>query len=267
LIPGSATLTTGGSIYPQDPNNLRGSYWPAEYDVRHSLNANYVWELPLKAALGGRGPNYLVEGWQVSGTIFARTAFPYTVIDIAEANSLNGNNFFGTIYAVPVGPLPPAMPCGKGAAVPAAEHPCLPPQLMSDETTPVLARSSCNRGAKLDSIMGTYRGYQVPAADPRCLSLKEEITFAGQATSTPIFAIMKNTRIPGWENAELGIGLQFFNFFNHPNFGFPDNWSSAPATSYGRIFYLQQPPTGILGAGFGGDISPRMIQLKVQSQF
>ena len=65
----------------------------------------------------------------------------------------------------------------------------------------------------------------------------------------------------------LGIGFQFFNFFNHPNFGFPDNLSSDPATSYGRIFYLQQPPTGILGAGFGGDISPRMIQVKAQLRF
>ena len=45
----------GSSIYPQDPQNLRGAYGPAEYDVRHSVNANYVWELPLKAALGGHG--------------------------------------------------------------------------------------------------------------------------------------------------------------------------------------------------------------------
>ena len=42
------------------------------------------------------------------------------------------------------------------------------------------------------------------------------------------FAIMKNTRIPGWEKAELGIGFQFFNFFNHPNFGMPDNGISDP---------------------------------------
>jgi hypothetical protein len=66
-----------------------------------------------------------------------------------------------------------------------------------------------------------------------------------------------------WENAVLGIGFQFFNFFNHPNFGFPDNRSSDLATSYGKILYLQQPPTGILGAGFGA----RMIQLKAQLQF
>lgn len=110
-------FTSGSSINPQDPANLRGAYGPAEYDVRHSLNANYVWELPLKTALAGRGPDYLVKGWQISGTIFARTGFPYTVFDRAESNSLQQNNYFGQIYVVPVRPLPTASSCGEGAAV------------------------------------------------------------------------------------------------------------------------------------------------------
>jgi len=29
---------------------------------------------------------------------------------------------------------------------------------------------------------------------------------------------MKITKLRGWEGATLGVGLQFFNFFNHPNF-------------------------------------------------
>jgi hypothetical protein len=263
---GILPFTTGGSIYPQDPNNLRGSYGPAEYDVRHSLNANYVWELPLKAALGGRGPNYLVNGWQISGTIFARTGLPYTVIDIAEANSLNGNNFFGTIYAVPVGPLPSALSCGKGAAVPPASHPCLPQQLKDDEITPnaqaLFLQSGCETGFNAGTLgqSGLCNGPAVSFAQGRN-------RFRGPSYFNTDFAVIKNTKIPGWENASLGIGFQFFNFFNHPNFGFPDSWSSDPATSYGKIFYPQQPPTGILGAGFGADISPRMIQLKAQLRF
>ncbi|TMI53943.1 hypothetical protein E6H13_01850 [Candidatus Bathyarchaeota archaeon] len=76
---------------------------------------------------------------------------------------------------------------------------------------------------------------------------------------------MKNTKIPRWENAMLGIGFQFFNFFNHPNFGLPEVDMSGP--EFGAIGYLDQPPTSVLGAGLGGDVSPRMIQLKVQLQF
>jgi hypothetical protein len=32
---------------------------------------------------------------------------------------------------------------------------------------------------------------------------------------------LKNTKLPGWDGAVLGIGFQFFNLFNHPNFGLP----------------------------------------------
>ena len=260
-------FTSGSSIFPQDPNNLRGSYGPAEYDARHSLNANYVWELPLKAVLRGHGSDYLVKGWQVSGTIFARTGFPYTVFDIAEANYLNGNNFFGAIYAVPVGPLPAAKSCGKGAFVLSPSTPCLSPQLLADEVTPspgaLFLQSGCETGfntGNLPGPSGLCGGTHVSYAQGRN-------HFRGPGYFNTDFAITKNTKIPRWENAELGIGFQFFNFFNHPNFGFPDNWSSDPATSYGRILYLEQPPTGILGAGFGGDISPRMIQVKAQLRF
>ena len=59
--------------------------------------------------------------------------------------------------------------------------------------------------------------------------------------------------------------MQFFNLFNHPNFGFPDNETAFE--SFGHIGYTEQPPTGILGAGRGGDASPRMIQVKLQLQF
>lgn len=76
---------------------------------------------------------------------------------------------------------------------------------------------------------------------------------------------MKNTKILHWENVVLGIGFQFFNFFNHPNFGGPDNFTSDP--SFGQIFRMQSTPTGILGAGLGGDASPRNIQLKVRLEF
>jgi hypothetical protein len=78
---------------------------------------------------------------------------------------------------------------------------------------------------------------------------------------------MKNTKIPRWENATLGIGFQFFNLFNHPNFGFPATWVG---TQTGLITYLEQPPTSILGTGPGWapiDVAPRMIQLKAELKF
>ena len=125
---GFLNFTLGDALSPQDPSNLRGAYGPAEYDVRHSMNANYVWELPLKSVLRGHGRNALVDGWQLSGTFFARTGFPYTVFDFAQSANLQPNNYFGAIYAVPVGPLPKGSACGVKAAFELNLRPCLPAQ-------------------------------------------------------------------------------------------------------------------------------------------
>jgi len=252
-------FTFGSSLYPQDPNNLRGSYGPAEYDVRHSINANYVWELPVKAAFGGHGSEYLVKGWQVSGTIFARTGFPYTVFDFAESSGLAQNNYFSALYAVPVGPLPPGSSCGEGAAIPLAPHPCLPPQVLNGGA--LFVQEGCETGfntGRLGPSGSCSSGPVVSFAQGRN-------RFRYPHYFNTDFSIMKNTKIPGWENAVLGIGFQFFNFFNHPNFGSPDNYSSDQG--FGEIFYLEQPPTSLLGNDFGGDVAPRMIQLKAQLRF
>ena len=74
---------------------------------------------------------------------------------------------------------------------------------------------------------------------------------------------MKNTKIPGRENAPLGSGFGS-NLFNHPNFGFPGQLHRITLSE--RFFYLQQSLTSILGLG-GGAAAPRIIQLKAQPRF
>lgn len=260
---GLSQFAFGSSIFPQDPYNLRGSYGAADYDVRHSFNANYVWQVPVKAALRGHGSDHLVKGWQVSGTIFARTGFPYTVIDFAATGNLVNKNFFGTIYGVPVRPLGPPAPCGEGAAIPLAPHPCQPPQLLPNgEPNPqaLYVQTSCETGFNAGNLgpSGSCSGPTVSFAQGR-----NRFRYPNYFDTD--FTIMKNTKIPGWEKAELGIGFQFFNFFNHPNFGLPDNYLSDG--TFGQIINMEMPPTSILGSGLGAAVSPRMIQLKAQVQF
>ena len=267
---GLFAFTFGSASSPQDPNNLRGAYGPAEYDVRHSLNASYVWEVPVKAALGGHGPNVLVKGWQVSGTIFARTGFPETIFDFAGSQRLHQKNYFGLLYAVPVGPLVSGQSCGEGAAIRSdtlPPNPCQPPQVLvkSDGTTTPnpnaqFVQSTCETGFNV----GTLPSASGPCDGPTVAFAQGRNRFRGPSYFNTDFTIMKNTKFPGWETGVLGIGFQFFNFFNHPNFGLADNYTSSQ--TFGQIPYLEQPPTSILGAR-GGDVSARMIQLKVQLQF
>jgi hypothetical protein len=253
----------GSSLVLQDPNNPRGSYGAADYDVRHSLNANYVWELPLKAVLRGHGPDSIVKGWQVSGTIFARTGLPYTVIDQGEAGNLAAsNNFSGVIYSVPVAPLGPAGPCGKGAAIPASPVPCLPPEVLNGSPAPgaLFVQTGCETGFNAGHLgaSGVCDGPPVTFAQSRN-------RFRSPGYFNTDLAVMKNTKIPHWENGVLTIGLQFFNLFNHANFGLPDNWSSDG--TFGQIGYLEQSPTSILGSGLNANVSQRMIQLRGQLKF
>ncbi len=257
---GLTDFTSVGLMYPQG-TDLRAAYGPAEYDVRHSFNASYVWELPLQNALHGRGPDLLTKGWQVSGTIFARTGLPYTVVDYN--NTLAANNSFGGLYAVPVGPLGPASACGEGAAGPQPLHPCQPPEILADGTLNLSAKfvqPNCETGfntGNLPTSSGPCNGRQVTFAQGRN-------RFRGPSYFNTDLTIMKNTRLPRWENAEFEIGFQFFNLFNHPNFGFPDIAISDP--TFGQIQGLEQSPTSLLGA-VGAGVSPRMIQLKAQVRF
>jgi hypothetical protein len=250
---GLGYFTTGGSIYPQNANNLRGSYGAAEYDARHSLTGNYVWEVPLKEVFGGHGPDSLEKGWQLTGTILVRTGNPYTVTDPVEAGDLNLNNFFGTIYSVPVAPLGPAGPCGKGAAIPAMPVPCQPPQVLFDGSPnrgALFVQTGCETGFNTGHLPGSSG----PCGGPSVTFAQGRNRFCGPSYFNTDFAIMKNTKIHHWDNGMLGIGAQFFNFFNHANFGFPDPLSSD--FNFGQILNMEQSPTSISRFNPSGECCP-----------
>ena len=263
---------------PQNPNNLRDAYGPADYDVRHSFNANYVWELPLKAALRGRGPTSLVNGWQVSGTFFAHTGFPYTVTDDSLTRSLATRNYGGEIYAVPVGPLGPQPPCGAGAALTPSgvPQPCLPGELLFPPNSPPTVNPSAlfvQPGCETDFNRGHLSDPNGPCSGQEVSFAQGRNHFRGLGYFSTDFTIMKSTTIPGWENSELRIGFQFFNILNHPNFGLPFPESSDPLL--GVIGYMAQSSTTLLGGaqsstsflGTNQNGAARMIQLKGELKF
>jgi len=270
------TLYSAGN--PQNPNNLHDAYGPADYDVRHSFNANYVWELPLKAALGGHGPSSLVNGWQVSGTFFGHTGFPYTVGDGALSLSLAARNYFGPFYAVPVRPLGPQPPCGVGAALTpsGAPQPCMPEELLYPPNSPPTVNPSAlfvQPECETDFNRGHLPGPNGPCSGPEVSFAQGRNHFRGLGYFSTDFTIMKSTKIPHWENSELRIGFQFFNILNHPNFGLPFIESETPLL--GVIGYMAQSSTSLLGnaqsstsfVGTNQNGAARMIQLKGELKF
>lgn len=227
-------LSTNSSIRTQeDPFNLRLNYGPADWDARHYVSANYVIDLPVRKALFGHGWKQLVDGWQLSGTVFFRTGLPYTVIDsFAPPSQSSAFSYGSTVFATFTGAsINQAYVKCSGASV----NTCLNPALFV--------------GA------GGETGYGNLARN----------SFRGPRFFDTDFSVMKNTKLPGWERAELGLGLQFFNLFNHPNFDQPVG--DVASGAFGKTFLEVASPTSILGSFLGGDNTPRLIQVKAQFRF
>ena len=221
-------------LNPEDPENLhKFNYGSADYDVRHSFKLNYVWELPLRRLRFGHGPVALLKGWQVSGTLLDRSGLPFTPYDAGTTGTLAGTNYGGTVFANYAGGG-----SGKncfstfGVGQPNINN-CLDPAKFSTSPTG----------------FGNIR----------------RNSFRGPGYFSSDFTIMKNTKIPGLEPAQFGIGAQFFNVFNHPNFDTPVG--NVSSSLFGQITRTVYGSTTILGSGLGADASPRLIQLKVQLTF
>jgi hypothetical protein len=226
---------TGNSVLAlENPFNQRVNYGPADYDARHVINANYVWEIPIRKALGGRGWAALVDGWQVSGAVFYRTGFPFTITDGALSSQLNGNNYFASVFPVPLTAVPTSCSGAAHAGVNAVS--CYAAGAFPNPTT--------ETDLAPEGFRNAYRGPGYFDTD---------------------FSFTKKTKIPGWERGELQIGLQFFNLFNHENFNLPVSNISDP--QFGTIQSSVNPPTSILGSFLGGDAAPRLIQVKAQFVF
>jgi hypothetical protein len=277
---GLVGFTLYGTLSPQNPRDLRDAYGPADYDVRHSFNANYVWDLPLKDVLGGRSPKSLVNGWQVSGTFFAHTGFPYTVFDGSLPVELATRNYplYGAIYAIPVGPLGRQPPCGSRAAITllGTPQPCLPEELLfPPNAAPTVNPDALfvQPGCETDFNRGHLPGPSGPCSGPEVSFAQGRNHFRGPGYFNTDITIMKSTKIPHWESGELRTGFQFFNVLNHPNFGLPFIDSSTPVL--GVIGYMAQSSTSLLGnaqsstsfLGTNQNGSARMIQVKAELKF
>lgn len=219
---------SGDPLAPENPYNLAQNYGNADYDIRHYISANYVIAIPHKW-----GPKVLTDGWTFAGTVFHSTGLPFTLVD-----SGSPANYGGSLYAQQLD-RGFSNHCGGGAA---ADTPCAFAAPAPATSNAALAHYD------VASDFGQQR--------------RNQLTGSG-FTDTDLDA-MKAFGIPHWEEAHLKVGAQFFNLFNHPNFGQPGN--DVEGTP-GYITSTVNTPTSILGSFLGGDASPRLIQFKAEFQF
>ena len=236
-----AAFSPASLLNPQDPFNTQGSYGAADYDVRQAGSVNAVWELPIRRLVGKHGSTYLIDGWQLSGAFFAHSGFPYSVVDgTLDAELAANNEYFSQVLPLFLGGPTSCQVTGSGPSCLA-----LPGSLSCSQQT--AAACEFNVGGE------------------NAFTTEQRNAFRGPTFMNFDAALMKSTRLPFWEGARLGFGVQVYNVLNHPNFGSPVNNAASP--EFGEILNTVSSPTSIFGSFLGGDGSPRSIQLKAQFTF
>jgi outer membrane receptor protein involved in Fe transport len=180
---GLTLFFSGDSLTSQnDPLNLRRlNYSNADYDVRHSVVADFTWELPMKSS--NHIANHILGGWALSGKIFARTGTPFSVINSRIPGSLSatvGGNVLATLLDSHI-------------------------------------QTSCGH-ANVDTPCFTTSQFATLAQQTNFGNLPRN-SFRAPGYTDVDTSLYKTIAIH--ERAKFILGASAFNVMNHPNFGSP----------------------------------------------
>ncbi len=249
---GFLQFSAGGILSPL-PGELARDYGPCDYDIRHNLNAQYMYQLPLK--LRNHALGSALNGWQVSGTVFWHSGVPFSVLSTPYSAGGNGivqgsGPQFGSVV--------PGVPLYQHHPIPGVTQPgtlqWLNPDAFVSAVDP--GTGQCNGGDNPQNCQFGSLGRN---------SLRGPDFLWSDLYLTKWFPLS--------EHAKLRFEGQFFNLFNHPNFGLPSFVQAGipgrPSTQagFGALAYTTSPPTGLLGVGLGGDSTPRMIAFQARLEF
>jgi hypothetical protein len=249
---GFLPFSAGGILSPL-PGDLARDYGPCDYDIRHNLNAQYVYQLPIRVRRNSLG--YALNGWQISGTAFWHSGVPFSVL--STPYSANGNGIVqgsGPQFASVV----PGVPLYEHHPIPGVTQAGTLQWLNPDAFVSAVDPSTghCYGGDSLQNCKFGNLGRN---------SLRGPDFLWSDFYLTKWF--------PLTEHVKLRFEGQFFNVFNHPNFGLPSMvlagipGKPSTQTGFGALTYTTAPPTGLLGVGLGGDSSPRMIAFQARVEF
>jgi hypothetical protein len=249
---GFLQFSAGGILSPL-PGKLARDYGACDYDIRHNLTGQYVYQLPIKVRNHSLG--YLANGWELSGTMFWHSGVPFSVL--STPYSANGQGIVqgsGPQFANVV----PGVPLYEHHALAGVTQPGSIQWLNPDAFV-----------SAVDPSTGACHGSDSPQ---NC----QFGNLGRNALRGPSF-VWNDFYLTKWfpvtEHMKMRFDAQFFNVFNHPNFGLPSialagiPGKPTTQTGFGALTYATSPPTGLLGVGLGGDSSPRMIALQLRLEF
>ncbi len=249
---GFLQFSAGGILSPL-PGELARDYGPCDYDIRHNLTAEYAYQLPIKVR--GKLLGLALSGWQISGTVFWHSGIPFSVLGTpysANGHGIvqgGGPQFASTVPGVPLYAHQPI----AGVTQPGTIQ-WLNPAAFVSPVDP--GTGACSGGDTAETCQFGTLGRN---------ALRGPQFFWSDMYLTKWFSLGERVR--------LRIDGQFFNLFNHPDFGLPSMvlagipGNPATETGFGALTYTTSPPTGLLGVGLGGDSSPREIAFQARIEF
>jgi hypothetical protein len=185
---GLQTSGTYGSALILNPLRQQDSYAPSDFDVRHTINANAIWQIPIgrdRRFFGGmnRWADAVVGGWQLAGIYRWNTGLPFSnLIDLAGW----ATNWQIRSRAVRTKPIQTSITRGENGQPP-------------------------NAFSNLDDLINSVR-------PPRPGETGDRNVFRGPGYSALDMSLSKVFMMPWSENHKLQFRWEVFNVFNRQYF-------------------------------------------------
>lgn len=243
-----SSVSSGDAVPLQNAYNPRGDYGPSEFDVRNRFVMSGFYELPFKR-------NRLVSGWQMGIVSQAQSGSPLTPL-------LTINTGTGTTLTVRPNQLQKVTPTGNPHEFYNHTVLCEPFNGTPTGTAPTIPNCATTTNAAFavpcmfSDIPTTPGSNNYPVIPRSCTpgDMQRDALRGPDFVNTD-FSVVKNTKLT--ERFNLQFRTEFFDIFNHPNFGNPNN--SVTAASFGQVTSTRFP-----AGDFG---SAREIQFALKLSF
>jgi hypothetical protein len=207
----SVTNTVAGGLVC-DLTNLRVCRGPSDFDIRHLINANFIYELPFgRGRMFGSGvpgwANQIIGGWEISGIFTGRSGLPFSTTTTAFPVGFNFNS-------------------------PAAQNlrnaPALRPSIHDDPAT-----GAIQFFREPAAVFSSSRPTEGVLRFPHHGEIGNRNYFRGSHFWNLDTALIKTWGMPWSESQNLQLRWEAFNLFNHNSFGLPA--VGITGTTFGQI--------------------------------
>ncbi len=163
--------------------SVAANYGNSDYDVRHNLVADFIWDSPWKPA--NNVLRYALGGWTLGGRFFVRTGTPFSVWDSSLAGFVSPN---------------------------------INAQMLASYATSSGVNHSCGTGSVTTACF-TASDFVQSLGETGFGNVGRN-SFFGPGYTNVDATILKT--FPVKERYKFSIGAEIFNLFNHPHFAGPN---------------------------------------------